>query len=344
MKLANNISLDWLSFTLAYSDKNMAHARSLGNGYKMIEQDFGRFQYNASTKMLDGAHIYYNMQRKNMGIHVALNAGSLALLDYRPLQLVNMIEDWGGTVKRLDLAFDDFGDLLNVDKMHVKILAGEVATRYRGVTRISGGQVGETEKMGDTVNLGSRKSDSFIRIYDKAAEQKARGEDLPEGVETWVRVELELKKDKAHAVARLLGQSASVGTISAGQEAANLLYGLLDFKEVDTNDVNKSRWPTSDWWMKFIRATGKRKLSLPKQVKSLDRAKKWFNNQVSATIAMIVLSELDDRGESGWDFIVRCVEYGEKKMNERQKEMLEEYNRQQKERAKAAQDALWREN
>lgn len=330
MILDKSVELDWLSFTLPYSDISMERARSMGKGYEKTELSYGRFKYTRSTRMLDGANIYFNPERKEMGIHVSLNSASLAVVGLRPLQMLNLIIDWGGSFKRLDLAFDDFSNLLDVDEMYRKILAGEVATRYRRVARISNAQTGSYEKMGDTINLGRRSSESFVRIYDKAAEQKAKGVALPEGVESWTRVELEVKGDKADAVGRMLANTAIGSTKSAGQEAANLLYGLLDFKEANREDENKSRWKTVDWWRLFVGATEKRKLSLPKKLRSIERTKVWVRNQVSASLAMIVLSRDDDNGLSGWEFIARCVVEGGEKINGLQQLALDLYNEQQK--------------
>jgi len=49
-----------------------------------------------------------------------------------------------------------------------------------------------TSKTGETLAIGSRDSRFYLRIYDKSAEQ---GVDF-----TWVRVELEVKQDAAHAL------------------------------------------------------------------------------------------------------------------------------------------------
>lgn len=329
MKLDNNVSIDWLSFTLPYTDESMKKATSLGDGFDVEDVDYGRFKYTAGVKILDGGNVYFNSNRKEMGIHVALNSASLAIIDLRPLQLVNLIRDWGGVVKRLDLAFDDYEGLLDTDEMYRKILAGEVTTRYRTVSRISNGKVGIAEKMGDTINIGRRSSESFIRIYDKAAEQLMKGKELSAGVESWVRVELETKGDKAEAVARLLGGTAFASERTAGQEAANLLYGLLDFKVPSEGDENKTRWETAEWWVEFVRATEKKKLSMPKKEKSIEKSKVWVKNQVGAVLAMIILSKDDDNGESGWDFVVGCIVAGEEKMSKNQKKMLDLYNEQQ---------------
>ncbi len=335
MNLDESVKLDWLSFTLPFSDISMARAESLGDGYEKTRLDYGRFQYNRSTRMLDGANIYFNEGRPEMGIHVSINSASLAAVDLRPLQMLNTIIDWGGSFKRIDLAFDDLGGLLDVDEMYRKILSGEVVTRYRRVARVSNARMGSAEKLGDTVNLGRRSSESFVRIYDKAAEQRAKGKTLPEGVESWVRVELEVKGDKADAVGNLLAQTAFNSSVSAGQEAANLLYGLLDFKEVNRDDENKSRWATVDWWAQFVGATEKRTLSLPKRERSLEKTKAWVKNQVSASLAMIVLSLDDDNGLSGWNFVVECIVSGEAKINSLQQKTLNLYNEQQKEKQKA---------
>jgi hypothetical protein len=336
MKLDNNVSIDWISFTLPYSDVSMQRARSLGVGYEMENLSYGRFQYTRGVRILDGANIYFNPERKEMGIHVAINSASLALVNLRPLQMLNRIINWEGTFKRIDLAFDDFDSLLDVDEMYRKIEAGEVVMRYRKATRIFSIDVGSAEKTGDTVNLGRRSSESFIRIYDKVAEQLAKKQKLPDGVENWVRVELEMKGEKANAVGKILADTALSGSISAGSEAACLLYGLIDFKEVAQDDKNKSRWETTDWWKDFVLTSSKKTLSLPKKQKSVERSKVWMKNQVSSTLAMIVLSADDDNGRSGWDFVVACIVEGERRMSKQQQNMLDEYNMQQKEKFIAA--------
>ena len=155
MKFDQHISLDWLSFTLPYSDLSMQRAVYLGDGYESEEMSYGRFQYNASIRILDGGNIYFNLERKDMGIHVALNSASLSLLDFRPVQLINLLLDWGATFKRTDIAYDDYEGLLVPDDMYRKILTGEVVTRFRSVTRISGQNLADKQSTGDTINLGA---------------------------------------------------------------------------------------------------------------------------------------------------------------------------------------------
>lgn len=336
MKFDQHISLDWLSFTLPYSDLSMQRAVYLGDGYESEEMSYGRFQYNASIRILDGGNIYFNLERKDMGIHVALNSASLSLLDFRPVQLINLLLDWGATFKRTDIAYDDYEGLLVPDDMYRKILTGEVVTRFRSVTRISGQNLADKQSTGDTINLGKRSSEAFIRIYDKLQEQIAKKKNVPLGVENWVRVELEAKGKKAHAIAELIGNTAKRAGASPGAELAKLLYGLLDFKDMNESDINKARWKTCGFWTEFIGETEKRKLCLPKREKTLEGAKSWIFNQVKTTLAMIILSEDDDNGVSGYDFVMDCVEEGEKKMSKQQNEMLDQFNEAQEEKRRAA--------
>lgn len=332
MILSENVLLDWLSFTLPYSDVSMDRAQSIAPAELSNEGNFGLYGYVSGFKISGGGRIMYNSDRQDMGIHVILPASSLALLDFRPLQLLNLIRDWGGKITRLDLAFDDFEGLLDIDEMHAKLLSGHVQTRYRRVARTSGANLGSDEKTGDTVNIGSRKSASFVRIYDKLLERQAKNADVPDGVTHWIRVEVELKGDKADAVSEILGNTALSSSVSAGAEAAKLLYGLLDFKDEDPDDSNKSRWQTAEWWLTFVRVNTKRSVSLPKIERSIERSKKWINNTVSSTLAMIVLSRDDDNGLSGFDFIVQAIVRGERKLAPQQKRILEDYNRQQQEK------------
>lgn len=75
--------------------------------------------------------------------------------------------------------------------------------RERGLTLDHKGAKRENADRGTTLYLGSRKSQSFVRIYQKglqiAQEMGLTGSDIPDELRHWVRVELELKPDKRPA-------------------------------------------------------------------------------------------------------------------------------------------------
>lgn len=328
-KLTNVISLDWFAFTVARTAENEDSIISLFGDYGYDLNDYGGMGYDRSANILEGGRVYWHSSNNEMGMHVRLNAQSLSLVGMTPLGLINRVLGWGAKFTRIDIAFDDFDGLLDIDEMYRKTLAGELVTRWTKVTRVNGSNMTTGQKTGDTVSIGSRASEAYLRIYDKLLEREAKGVNIPD-IDSWVRVELELKSDKAQVVAEMLGGTALNGGPTAGELCASLLYGLLDFKYPDKeNDTNKSRWVTAEWWSEFVHASSKLMLSIPKKHKTLESSKEWIRKAVSSTLGMIVLSKPDDNGETGESFINGCVWKGKYNMSQAQKKRLEIYNEQQ---------------
>lgn len=327
--LNTSIKMDYLAFTVSYSFEGMEAIRSFFDNMDFEELSYGGMGYAKSAVIGDGGRIYWHPERQEMGIHVRLGGKALGQVSTTALGLLNRVLDWKGKFKRIDIAFDDLVGLLDIDHMHHKILIGEAQSRWRRVTRIAGAGFGRIEKLGDTVNIGRRSSQSFLRIYDKLLEQQGRGKDVA-GIDHWVRVELELKGEKANVFGGILAVSGRrEGHKTAGELCASLLYGLIDFKERYLEDSNVSRWETTEWWAKFIGKAEKMKLSIAKQEKTMDDSKEWIEKTVSSTLSMIVLAEDDDRGISGYQFIMNCIYSGQYKLSKEQKRRLDQWNDQQ---------------
>lgn len=309
------IVLDWLSFTVPYSNAMLTKMLYEFDCEGVPFSGSGVMGYTESVRMPGAGKILWHPARKDMGIHIILPGSALPDLKVTALGAINRVYDWGGKISRLDIAFDDYEGTLDIETMYEKILSGQLVTRFRKVSRIDGASIGKDERTGYTVNVGSRKSEAFIRIYDKAIEQKARGVDSASIPENWIRVEVELKGKKANAFGKLLGETAREMGISAGGICARLLLGLLDFKEENPDDSNKSRWGTSDWWSEFIGENEKLFLSLGKPVKEMEDTRNWIRTQVAVSLAMIVLSADDLDGSSGYDFIISCIEEGAQKID-----------------------------
>lgn len=105
-------------------------------------------------------------------------------------------------ITRLDVAFDDHSGLLDIAEIC------EDTRKQEYVSRFQGWEVVDSDK-GSSVTFGSRSSEILIRIYDKAAE---RGFD--DG-RHWVRVELQLRRERARAFLaglRILGNVSLVSS------------------------------------------------------------------------------------------------------------------------------------
>lgn len=328
-EIGENILLDYLSFTLPFFKDMLEKIPEVFGTDPLDPIGYGGMGYTESATILDGGRVYWHPDKPEMGIHVRLPGSSLSLTGFTALGILNQVINMGGRIVRLDIAFDDLAGLLDMDEMYQKLLAGSVVTRFRKVARIQGVEIGQNRKIGDTVNVGVRTSHAFVRIYDKKREQEAKGRDVA-GIESWTRVELELKSQKAHMFGKLLADSVySTAEEGPAELSVNLLWGLLDFKEIDPDDQNKSRWDTSEWWQEFLQAERKLMLSIPQLEKTINDAKRWLHDQVAPTLAMVMLSLPDDNDVSGYDFIMDSVAKGEDRLSKAQQKRLKLYNDEQ---------------
>lgn len=137
-------------------------------------------------------------------------------------------------ITRLDLAYDDHNELLDIYRI-------EQDTRHRyyvsksKYSEIVWSDDQDDDIQGMTIQVGSDKSDVKIRIYDKAAERGFKDRH-------WIRVELQLRDDRASNAASSLVEKMDIGTTVCG-----ILRTYLTFREY-SEDSNKSRWPIAEYW------------------------------------------------------------------------------------------------
>ncbi|MBQ7915964.1 MAG: replication initiation factor domain-containing protein [Firmicutes bacterium] len=147
---------------------------------------------------------------------------------------------------RIDLAFDDHTGILDLNRIRQDTEA-RYFTGSPKKSRIIWSDDQKEDIQGLTVYIGSEKSAVFVRIYDKASER---------GFNTrhWIRVEMQLRLERAlSAVAEIL-KSRDVGFTFAG-----VLRNYCCFRE-PTGDSNKSRWPVSEYWDKLINGAARIRL------------------------------------------------------------------------------------
>ena len=134
---------------------------------------------------------------------------------------------------RMDIAFDDMTGVFDIDEVCEETrLEHFVARTSRWQSIYSNG--------GNAAYFGSKQSNVFIRIYDKAAERGYDKEQVH-----WIRCELQLKDTNAHGfVAQLEHQSVNILYLG-------VLKNYLSFR-VPTEDSNKRRWPVQEWWERFL--------------------------------------------------------------------------------------------
>lgn len=143
------------------------------------------------------------------------------------------------SVTRLDLAYDDHSGLLNMWQMKRDIEDRNYISKSKK-SLIIWSDDQETDVQGLTLQVGSKSSPVLIRIYDKAAERGFGKE------RHWIRVELQLRSDRAHEALKLLFQRESIGIVASG-----IIRNYCCFV-TPTADTNRSRWPIAEYWQRVL--------------------------------------------------------------------------------------------
>jgi phage replication initiation protein len=299
--------LDWLSFTLPHESGRESVQELFG---EISARPVGMRGYSHSGSILGTGVVGWSPERPEQGVHVQLPASALsrlaeidAAVANDPRGFLRYLLDLGAKIRRFDPAFDDREGMLSLDKVRACVESGAVVTRWRKVDRVHclvGGK-------GETLYFGSRASESFLRIYNKQAETMERGGEDPGH---WVRVELELKGNKAHEVVRRY-ITERLGFV------VGLLRGLIEFKDAEA-DCNKSRWPVVGWWEAFLGGFEKVKLSLPHEKPTIDSAKHWVFHQVGPSLSFIV------QYEGGcMDWVYETIAEGGRRLSPLQRALLQ---------------------
>lgn len=240
----NLLLIDYITFT-----SKIWSVEQIKTSIGLFEEDwtlaeYGRYGYKR-MEIFNGVAILYEGRLNDdgvddMGICVECSGqGCRALetfggIEWLPFLAFLMAEDNEFKITRLDLAFDDHTGIL--DKLRLKTDTDEGWFRSKFQTwEIRYGN------RGFSIYHGSKQSRALVRIYDKAAE---RG--LLDGTH-WIRVELQLREENAAGAIRAYLEHQNLGAVYGGILATYLVY--CD----DSNDSNKSRWHTADYWDYLIR-------------------------------------------------------------------------------------------
>lgn len=284
IKLSNEIIYDWLSFTTKIH--TLSEVLDLldfrPDTVRFKEQEKGRYFYKKSL-YFDGIAIYYDGYTKangDQGICVEMSGKGLRNLeeyssaDYDKifdLILKNYSYDADKrkmNLTRLDVAYDDFEGVLDIDNLCTETLYENYVSRFKDWNVIKGSK-------GSSVCHGSNKSSVFIRIYDKLKEQHAE-----EFLEHWVRCELQLRQENAVGFAMLKN--------SIEKNYFDVLNQYLRYI-VPSDDSNKRRAVTAPYWLDFIRSADCRSIfNKPKNDYRIENLLNYVDNQLSGAISTYI--------------------------------------------------------
>lgn len=193
----------------------------------------------------------------------------------------------GGVFKRLDLAINDRVGILDIPELIQKCEAEECVSVFRSFKSYrSGGLIRSHEQhrdvMGNTLYIGSMKSDAYFCIYEKDYEQFIKTGQPIEEADVKNRFEIRLRNDRAkHAAFDLVSY----------QDAERTAFGIINryMRIVDrVEGKERSDWPINYNWDWFIgRGREKLRLTDKPQPYSFEKTLKWLSHQVAPTLKVI---------------------------------------------------------
>lgn len=169
---------------------------------------------------------------------------------------------------RLDIAFDDHTGIFDIK---------QIEKDYRDRNWVSKSTKGritvDVSRQSDAISImtGTKSSDMYMRIYDKAAE---RG--IKDG-RHWIRCELVLKQDRA--VQFIMNNEL------VGKKFRGVIYNYFRFVTPSDTDRNKRRWEMRDYWRNFLENVEKISVYTPKDIEyNLCRLNKYVFGQAGNSI------------------------------------------------------------
>lgn len=233
------------------------------------------------------------------------------------------LADFGFKTKcsRFDVAFDEKfnnGDLgepyLDLDLIKSTLISGLFVTKFRkGDPLQQSGVLGSavftadpklcdkqlpyrfiesmnlsSGRVGKTIDLGKRKSNTFIRFYDKLAEQEAHKFDLPPDLRSWVRFEMEFKHRNANSVFFAYAKYNSDREFVDYMRSVAL--NLIRF--IDFDHSRKYNCTTCSWWYEFLNKAKAAKLvyNKPKYNRYVRALESKKRTQASSLAALVLCS------------------------------------------------------
>lgn len=222
----------------------------------------------------------------------------------------------GGVIKRLDLAINDMVGILDIKELTEKCNNEECISVFRSFKSYRSGElVRKHEKigMGNTLYIGSLKSEVYFCIYEKDYEQYIKLDIPVDEVKIKNRFEIRLKNERAyHAAVDLL----------ANRDAERTAFSIISryIRFVDRDDkIGRSEWRINESWNYFI-GEGREKLKLTTDPEpyNINKTLNWLSRQVAPTLKAI--KRIDNlNGTNIVDDLIRRAE-----LTERHKKIIQQ--------------------
>ena len=196
----------------------------------------------------------------------------------------NDILSQNGVIKRLDLAINDKAGLLDIEYLADKCKKEECISVFRSFKNYKSGELVQRDEetgMGNTLYIGSLKSEVYFCIYEKDYEQYVKTGIKREESEVKNRFEIRLKNERAYLALLDLMENEDIG--STIFSIINRYIRFVDRQD----DKNRNEWKTSKQWEEFLGANKRSlRLTVNPEPYSFDKTLNWLSRQVAPTLKL----------------------------------------------------------
>ena len=224
----------------------------------------------------------------------------------------------GGVMKRLDLAINDMAGILDIPELTEKCNHEECISVFRSFKSYRSGELVKSKEqdrygMGNTLYVGSLKSEVYFCIYEKDYEQYVKYEIPLEDTKIKNRFEIRLKNERAYYAVRDL-----LTYHDAERTAFDIINRYMRFADKEV-EKRRSEWKSNERWAYFIGSDrGRLKLTTKPEPYTLTRTLNWISRQVAPTWK--VLQQIDDT--NGTTYLKDILNHA--KLTERHKKLIEQ--------------------
>jgi phage replication initiation protein len=317
--------VDWVSVTFKHFQRHEEAFELLGiDTSEFVELETGLHGYK---RRFACGHIYVLSEGGNvdMGVHIEMSGqGCREYESYYGQDWTAFFQDilaQIGKFTRLDIAIDDIR--YNDDKPYftlrgllTKVRKYEVRSKFKKAKGIEDFHLGKEEEKGKTIYFGRESSELQIRFYEKNHERENADQELEEGLTAWNRTEIQLRRERAQTVAIFI----ATGHGTLGNVALGVLKHYISFVNPN-DDTNKSRWPVSPFWLRFLQDVEKLRLAKKAPDATIERKIIWSQKQLKKVFASIMYA----KGGEFWDWMVELIENGLDKLSPTDLQKIDEY-------------------
>lgn len=200
----NTVTIDWIAITIKELKNEPEGTLAIIARDTKTYPESATNGYDTAIRTTGGICAMWHTVRSEMGLHIIVSGSALRELlercELSQREILRELSDTGGRFTRLDIAKDVRDIPIDLDRIYETISAGKTKGTARSFSQM------HSPNGGNTIYIGSRQSERFVRIYDKAAQSGLGGEH-------WKRFEIECKGMVARAMASVLLQTDNWGKV-----------------------------------------------------------------------------------------------------------------------------------